>query len=84
MSTINQDTAWKLGVQQLLRQVIADNYFSADREQFQRQLDNLSRTTLESIERDVDFPGAVESTIREIKDGAASTVRTIVDTIKPA
>lgn len=84
MSTINQDTAWKLGVQQLLRQVIADTYFSADKEQFQRQLDNLMKATTESIERDVSFPGVEESSVRSIKDGALSTVRTIVDTIKPA
>ena len=83
MSTINQDTAWKLGVQQLLRQIIADKYSSHDKGLFKQQIDNLSKSTIESIERDVSFPGVAEASIRVIKDGASNTVRSIIGTIEP-
>lgn len=84
MGNINDDTAWKLGIQELLRRVIADNYYSSDKEQFQRQLDGLLRTTLESIEQNVSFPGVADETVAKIKHGASATVRRVVETIKPA
>lgn len=84
MSAINDNEAWKLGVQQLLRRMIADLYHSADQAQFQRQLDALLRTTLEDIETNVQFPGVDEATVNEVKEKASAVVRRVVGTIKPA
>ena len=83
MTTTNDDTAWKLGVQQLIRRMIADLYFSPEKEQFQRQLDGLLSTTLATIET-VQFPGVADATSSSIKASASATVRQIVGTIKPA
>lgn len=84
MNTVNQDTAWKLAMQELLRRIIADNYFSQDKDQFQMQLDGLLNDTLAAIETKVSFPGIVDSSVADIKRDASETVRNIVTTIKPA
>ncbi|RSC31533.1 hypothetical protein EGT36_23230 [Agrobacterium sp. FDAARGOS_525] len=77
------DTAWKLGVQELLRRLIADTHFSSDKQQFQKQLDGLLSQTLTAIEANVGFYGVSDADVAEIKDGASKTVKTIVGTIKP-
>ncbi len=82
MSSQVDDTAWKLGMQLLLRQVIADNYHSPDQAQFQRQIDGLLKSTLTSIETGVQFPGAAEE--QQVKQKASDLVKSIVTSIKPA
>lgn len=84
MNNVNQDTAWKLAIHELLRRVIADNYFSSDKHQFQRQLDGLLNDTLAAIDTKVSFPGVADSSVADIKNQASDTVRRIVTTIKPA
>ncbi len=82
--SVNDDTAWKIGVQELLRRLIADTHFSSDKATFQKQLDGLLGQTLEAIEANVTFPGVDAATTVYIKKGASDTVRQIVGTIKPA
>lgn len=82
MSSQVEDTAWKLGMQLLLRQVIADTYHSSDKAQFQRQIDGLLKSTLVSIETGAHFPGAAEE--QQVKKKASDLVKGIVTSIKPA
>ncbi len=79
----NYNAAWQLAMELILRQVIADNYHSANKEQFQTQLDGLLSDTVTAI-TNVQFAGATAAENEVVKQTATEIVHKLIGSIQPA